>query len=559
MGYVRNKYTKEYYLKQDKNGNRVPIGAEGVEEFLMDARPRPHDKEILEKIDFKGKNVIDFGFGRGEAVKYICEHQAKKVYGVDFSQASVEIASSMLEHYGQKAQLECSDALEFMKKFVKNNTAIKFDVAIMFDFVEHIPRSEFVKLLSYLKKVMNEKGLVVINTPIYKCDNDVIKEGLKEEARDASDEVSQTEGMHCNRYTKRSLIEFIKKQGFNAISPKFFSPSFKGGFSLTNAQKWSKAKKSHFPIKGNYRKDSFEWALTSKDIKKMGYKKILSPALLPVILPPSFFILKNRLFPGKKIPAYSYNPIWHKIKGGVLRGKWFYIDTHDNSWQREIVEGTYDKFFFNFLKKYDLEGKTIFDVGAFVGSHSLAFAQMVGKSGKVYSFEPNEFNINRMEKIFNKNSDLGKRIKIVKAALSDKNGSAVFSFSSQIDNGFSSGGFVEGSNTPRGEEEYEKSHFKKCSIKSVKLDDLEARMKIKAKPFIIKIDTEGAEGQILKAGKVYLKKHRPILLIEIHSPESMVSSFKVLLQLGYEIDILKKEGDGRVFISALPKDKVSKI
>ncbi len=554
MGYVREKYTREYFLRQDANGNKTNIGVEGLEEFLS-GDIRKVDKNLLGKIDFKDKIVVDFGFGRGEAIKYICEQGAKKVYGVDFSKASIEIASSMLEHYGHRADLECSDALEYMQKFVKSDKTVKFDVVIMFDFVEHISRSELGQLLSYLRKTMSEKGLVVINTPIYKSDNDVIKEGLKEEARDASDEMPQTEGMHCNRYTKKSLIKFMKSNGFNAISPKFFSPSFKSGFALTNAQKWSNAKRNLFPVQGRYRKDSFEKALTSAQIRKMGWKKVFSPAILPIILPPAFFILKNRLFPSKKVPIYSYNPIWHKIKGGALRGKWFYIDTHDNSWQQEIIEGTYDKFFFDFLKKYNLEGKTIFDVGAFVGSHSLAFAQMVGKNGKVFSFEPNEFNISRMKKIFNRNKDLGKRIKIVKVALSDKNGSTVFSFSNQIDNGFSSGGFVEGSDTPREEAEYEKSHFKKCSVKSVKLDDLEARMKIKDSPLIIKIDTEGAEGNILESGQKYLKKHKPIILVEIHSPENMIHTVQVLSKLGYEISILKKEIDGRVFLSANPDIK----
>lgn len=555
MGYAREKYTKEYFLKQDVNGNKTNVGVEGLEEFKM-GKIRLADERILSRINFIKKNVLDMGFGRGEAIKFSLEHGANKVIGVDFARDSQSIATELLRHYQLNADLYCKDALSFLKNYQKLYPHLKQDIVLMLDFIKHVPRQELKKILILLQNIVSNESILVINTPVFKIDNDVLKEGLKDGARDTSDESEITAGMHCNRYTKKTLIKFMREAGFKAITPRFFALSFKGGISLTYAQKWSKAKKNGFPLRGSYKKDTFEKVIKSSDLKENKWRRILSPRrALPYFIPPIAPILKEVLFGRKITPPHVYKPIWHKIKGGVLRGKWFYIDTHDNGWQREIIEGTYDKFFFDFLKKYNLEGKTIFDVGAFVGSHSLAFAQMVGKNGKVFSFEPNEFNISRMKKIFNRNKDLGKRIKIVKAALSDRNGSAVFSFSSQIDNGFSSGGFVEGSDTPREEAEYEKSHFKKCSVKSVKLDDLEARMKIKESPFIIKIDTEGAEGKILESGQKYLKKHKPVILVEIHSPKNMIHTVQVLSKLGYEISILKKENDGRVFLSANPDIK----
>lgn len=553
MGYMREKYTRGYFLKQDQNGNKVNIGAEGVEEFLADARPRFHDKEILDKINFNGKNVIDFGFGRGEAIKYICEHEAKRVTGVDFSASSLELASAMLDHYGHQPQLFCEDALRFVKDHKKKNSQIGYDIVIMFDFVEHVPRDELKQLFIELKNLLSDKAIIMINTPVYKVDNDVICEGLKEGARDSSDEWEQTQGMHCNRYTKKSLIKFMENLGYIHITAQFFSPNFKS--ILPNMRsRFLKAKKESFPLRGPFKKDLFEKVLTAGGVAKPIWKKVFSRSTISLIIPPVLSVAKGLIFKKKEIPPYRYKPAWHRIKGGILRGRWFFIDTHHGAWQ-EIIEGTFDKFFFDFLKKFDLRSKVIFDVGAFIGSHSLVFAELVGSSGKIYSFEPNQFNIKRMKKIFAKNRDLGRRISIAPFVLSNENGKVEFNFSNQIDSGYSSAGYVEGADTPSGEEVYRSSNFQKCHVESIKLDDLETKAKITQKPFLIKLDVEGAESEILSGGIKYLKRYKPIILVEIHSAYNMVRSLEVLFALGYKVEVLNQNRDGRAFLCAKPKGK----
>lgn len=53
------------------------------------------------------------------------------------------------------------------------------------------------------------------------------------------------------------------------------------------------------------------------------------------------------------------------------------------------------------LNNYITEGSTVFDIGANIGQYSLPFSNLVGSSGKVYSFEPDyknfaflQFNVN---------------------------------------------------------------------------------------------------------------------------------------------------------------------
>lgn len=222
MGYLREKYTAEYYLHQDAAGNVLEYGVAGIEEFNRGSI-RNIDFDILERIDFNGKRVLDIGCGRGEAVKYAAEHGAAEVHGVDFSEAAITIASEALRKSGSAAELHCADAVDFLRGWSEQNNSSKtFDVVIMLDCVEHIQRSELSDLLEVLLRLMSPKGLLAVNTPYFGTDNDVVVEGLKPAARDMSDDYEATQGMHCNRYTKRSLRRYLRRHGFGAISHHLF-------------------------------------------------------------------------------------------------------------------------------------------------------------------------------------------------------------------------------------------------------------------------------------------------------------------------------------------------
>ena len=51
--------------------------------------------------------------------------------------------------------------------------------------------------------------------------------------------------------------------------------------------------------------------------------------------------------------------------------------------------GIYEHYIFDYIKNnIDIKGKTIIDIGANFGFHTLEFADLVGEYGKVISFEP---------------------------------------------------------------------------------------------------------------------------------------------------------------------------
>ena len=222
MGFLKEKYTKEYFLNSTSDGETLPYGAAGISDFHSGSI-REIDKDILSRIDFSGKRVLDIGFGRGEALKYAADHGAQKVIGVDFSDDAVAIATDFLHGHNVVAQLYCADAVSLIKKWAATMTNAPVDIAIMLDCVEHIPRQELSTLLQNLRQLMAPRGIIAVNTPIYSVDNDVIKEGVKLIAKDSTDTNENTAGMHCNRYSKRSLKVYMSKLGFTPISEHLFA------------------------------------------------------------------------------------------------------------------------------------------------------------------------------------------------------------------------------------------------------------------------------------------------------------------------------------------------
>ena len=155
MGYLREKYSKEYFLRQDPDGNPAEVGVVGIEEF-RNGDIRAADKDILERVDFQNRNVLELGFGRGEAIKFALDAGARKVVGVDFSEDSKRIASEFLKKHGLEADLHCEDAVGFLEG--REAADLSFEIVILLDFVEHVPREELEAILRILHGCLIRTG-----------------------------------------------------------------------------------------------------------------------------------------------------------------------------------------------------------------------------------------------------------------------------------------------------------------------------------------------------------------------------------------------------------------
>jgi 2-polyprenyl-3-methyl-5-hydroxy-6-metoxy-1,4-benzoquinol methylase len=209
VGYVKEKYTREYFLCQT---GKPGVGAAGMEYFNQ-GKPYPRIVAALDEANPKGKVVLDIGFGRGEALKYCLEQGATHVYGVDFSPSALHIARGYLDQWKMYPHLHlyCEDILSYL-----DTAGTTYDLICMFDVLEHIPRAEVNQLMPKLHSRLNDGGTLIITTPHYKVDCDVISDGVKEGAEDSSDTYPETQGMHCNRYTRESLRTTLSVFGFSA-------------------------------------------------------------------------------------------------------------------------------------------------------------------------------------------------------------------------------------------------------------------------------------------------------------------------------------------------------
>ena len=228
---------------------------------------------------------------------------------------------------------------------------------------------------------------------------------------------------------------------------------------------------------------------------------------------------------------------------------WLYMYPKGD-WQEKMLEESYDKELFDAIRKYNLEGKTIYDIGSHIGYHSIFFSKLVGSKGSVLAFEPNPFNAKRIQENIDKNQIAN--IKVYNLALSSENSETEFLFSDNIESGTSSGGFIEESDTLYEKTGYETDiGFQRMKVLTKKIDDLE-EIRNGKKVDVMKIDVEGAESLVLDGAMDTIKSQKPVILIEIHSISNMYCFLDMLKKINYTYELLKREPDGRHLILAKP-------
>ncbi|AMO37800.1 hypothetical protein AC731_013155 [Thauera humireducens] len=387
---------------------------------------------------------------------------------------------------------------------------------MMLDFIEHVPRAELVEILTALRPCMSASAVVVVNTPDFFVDNDVVTEGLNELGRDSSDFVAETQGMHCNRYTLDSLRQFFAGLGYLAVSRGHYfvlatTPQNNWLGELSYRQLWNEARDRGCRLAGAWPRESFE----------VPYPVAETPEL--------------------------------KTFGeGNLSGVSLYVT---KSYEEYYRNGNYDDFLSEYLTRFDLSGQTVFDIGAFVGANTLQFSRMVGEGGLVCSFEPNPFNRDRLRLNLSENPHLDERVRVFPFAVSDQEGQINFRLHRNVDAGISSASYIDGAHTTMTDVELSNFGFTDVSVDVCTIDEFVERTAFS--PKCIKLDIEGAEHLALFGAAKTLATHRPILLIELHSTFCAATVINTLAKFGYTSEVLFVEPDGRCFIgsnSAAPID-----
>jgi FkbM family methyltransferase len=194
------------------------------------------------------------------------------------------------------------------------------------------------------------------------------------------------------------------------------------------------------------------------------------------------------------------------IKGSGVNGYWL---------------GSYESEKVSLFEKTLKKGNTVFDIGAHVGFYTLLSAELAGKEGKVFSFEPLTANYEYLKKHIEINNY--KNIIPFNVAVSDKDGFA---------------SFKQGENTSTGQLTSEGE----IRVRTIAIDDWINNKKLPV-PDILKIDVEGAEFAVLKGAVNLLNRYHPIIFLSTHSGGIHKKCCDLLLSLGYKLKPLGINND----------------
>jgi len=205
---------------------------------------------------------------------------------------------------------------------------------------------------------------------------------------------------------------------------------------------------------------------------------------------------------------------------------------------KRMYFGLYEPELRKFLKKHLKPGDVFFDIGANVGYMSAIGASLVGKDGKIHSFEPVPKYFEQLLQLSKLNPDYN--ITVNNFALGESSREAFIDLHrSNIGMNSIVPGFVP-----------EEDILEKLAVKMISLDEYLNENNIHKISFI-KIDTEGYELPVLKGAKEFFnnnKSNLPLILAEVSttSYELMNCSIKELddfmKELGYKAyDALTKK------------------
>ena len=185
----------------------------------------------------------------------------------------------------------------------------------------------------------------------------------------------------------------------------------------------------------------------------------------------------------------------------------------------------------SFLLRFLKEGMIFIDVGAHIGFYSMLSSRLVGKHGKIYSFEPTPWTFSLL-----KENVLGME-NVAPFNLGASESEAEISFS---DYGPGYGAY----NSASDEGTMLAAKPKKIIAKTVRLDSFFEKNGIR--PDFIKLDAEGLEYKILKGLSATLQTARPIITLEMAGDEKWSENRKILTEIlfGGQYESYRMKDDG---------------
>jgi FkbM family methyltransferase len=185
--------------------------------------------------------------------------------------------------------------------------------------------------------------------------------------------------------------------------------------------------------------------------------------------------------------------------------------------------GTYEPELAEAVRAFRYPGMTVYDVGANIGYVSLLLERAARPNGRVFAFEALPANVERIRHNVALNG-LESRITLVPAAVADKSGELTFFVHASVGMGKVAG------SAGRRDEAYQAE----IRVPAISLDEFVYRDGNPPRG-MVKMDIEGGEVLALPGMKRILAEHHPVMLLELHGPESEKAAWEALTAAGYTL------------------------
>ena len=237
-----------------------------------------------------------------------------------------------------------------------------------------------------------------------------------------------------------------------------------------------------------------------------------------------------------------------KIAAGDLAGYTIFLDMQID---KDYWLGTYEPELQSALRELIPSGAVIYDVGANIGYVSLLLAKAAGEQGQVYAFEALPENGER----WRKNVALNKkqaRMKLFAGAVTEAPGPVHFMV-------HTSGGMGKAAGSAGRDDKY----VSEIIVPGISMDEFVYGQN-HPEPQVVKMDIEGGEVLALPGMQRVLNEARPLMLMELHGPESSRVAWETLTAANYQICWMRHgypavpslEAMGwKAYIVARPKEK----
>jgi FkbM family methyltransferase len=215
------------------------------------------------------------------------------------------------------------------------------------------------------------------------------------------------------------------------------------------------------------------------------------------------------------------------VAAGGLQGVPLLLDLHA---EKDYWLGTYEPELLQAVRDWLRPGMVVYDVGANVGYISLLLARAAGEQGQVFAFEPLPANLQRMAANFGLNP--WARLACIPAAVVDRSGPVRFLAHASGAMGKAAGSAGR----------HDQAYPEQIEVAGISLDEFAYPAPGAAapawsgpRPQLVKMDIEGGEVLALQGMDRLLCEARPLLLLELHGPESARAAWDTLTAAGYQL------------------------